>query len=154
MKRLGVAGLISIFALYLIMSPTLAGLQWCPRDPIVSLNGHEVQIWVSIPEEYQAAVTGPVEVLVAVPKGVHSEVVFTDEGFNGHGETVEFRERGKIRSGMMKVDVKVRVPYDQSLVEGGNLPIRLQIVLPDGEVIEVEDHDGKAKAEFSIPAIP
>jgi hypothetical protein len=152
MKRLGIAGVLSIVAVLLVVSPALGGLQWCPRDPIVALNGQDVQIWVSIPEVYQDAVTGPIDVQVASPHGVTQEVVFTDEGFNGYGETVEFVQRGVVQSDEMNVSLRVDVPYDRSMVEDGNLPVLLTVVLPDGSVIELEDERGTAKTSFRMPA--
>ncbi len=152
MKRLGIAGVFSVVALLLVASPVMGGLQWCPRDPIVALNGQHVQIWVSIPEQYQSAVTGPIAVQVATPHGVSQEVVFTDDGFNGFGETVDFVESGRIQGDQMNVGVRIRVPYDRGMVEGGNLPVLLTIILPDGSVIELEDERGTAQTRFSMPA--
>ena len=90
MRRYGIAAAITAVMLVLVSGPAAAGWQWCPKDPIFALNGQEVQIWVSIPEHYESAVTGPVEVDVFTPRGVSQEVLFTDEGFNGFGETVAF----------------------------------------------------------------
>ncbi len=154
MRRYGIVAAFSAILLVLVASPVGAGLQWCPRDPIVALNGQEVQIWVSIPEQYQTAVTGPVEVDIRTPRGVEQEVVFTDEGFNGHGEVVEFFERGRLNGDEMDVDVRIRVPYDRSMVDRGNLAVRLTVILPDGEVIELEDDRGTARTSFTIPAHP
>lgn len=153
MRRYGIMAAFTAVLLVLVSSPVGAGLQWCPRDPIVALNGQEVQIWVAIPEQYQTAVTGPVEVDIRTPHGVEQEVIFTDEGFNGHGEVVEFYERGRLGD-EMDVQVRIRVPYDRSMVERGNLDVLLTIVLPDGEVIEVQDDRGRARMDFTIPAHP
>ena len=152
MRRFGIAASFAAVILLLVSSPAGAGLQWCPRDPIVALNGQNVQIWVSIPNQYQTAVTGPVDVTVTTPKGVDREVVFTDEGFNGHGETVTFREKGKIRGDEIDVSVKIRVPYDRSMVEGGDLAVLLTVILPDGSVIELQDDKGRAGTSFTIPS--
>ena len=149
-------GLMAAFTavLVLVANPVAAGWQWCPRDPIVALNGQEVQIWVSIPEQYQTAVTGPIQVDIRTPRGVEQEVLFTDEGFNGFGEEVTFYERGRLDGAEMDVDVRVRVPYDRSMVERGNLPVLLTVILPDGSVIELEDDRGMARTDFTIPAHP
>jgi hypothetical protein len=152
MKRLVFAGLFPVFALLILVAPVASGLQWCPKDPIVSLNGQAVQIWVAIPEGYQPVVTGAIDVVVASPAGVEREVLFTDEGFNGYGETVEFVDAGTFQGDAMPVSVDVNVPYDASQLSDGNLPVRLTIVLPDDSVIEVEDEFGAASASFTIPA--
>lgn len=154
MRRYGITAAFIAVLLLLVSSPVAAGLQWCPRDPIVALNDQEVQIWVSIPEQYQTAVTGPIQVDVRTPYGVEQEVIFTDEGFNGFGEEVEFFERGRIRGDEMDVQVRIRVPYDRSMVEDGNLPVLLTVILPDGSVIELEDDRGTAETDFTMPVNP
>lgn len=154
MRRFQIAVVFSAVLLILVASPASAGLQWCPRDPIISLNGQEVQIWVSIPEQYQTAVTGPIAVDVATPRGVNREVLFTDEGFNGHGETVAFHDRGPVDGDEMDVRLQINVPYDHLMVERGDLPVLLTVILPDGSVIELQDDHGRAKMDFTIPAHP
>jgi hypothetical protein len=154
MRRFAISAAFTAVLLVFVSSPVAAGLQWCPRDPIISLNGQEVQIWVAIPEQYQTAVTGPIRVDVRTPGGVRQAVLFTDEGFNGFGEQVTFFERGQLRGNTMSVAVRVLVPYDRSLIDNRDLPILLTVVLPDGSVVEVEDGQGIAKVEFEIPAHP
>jgi hypothetical protein len=154
MRRFISALIPSIVLIVLLAAPAGAGLTWCPRDPIVSLNGQVVQIWVAIPEDYQTAVTGPIEVQLTTPRGVSQEVLFTDEGFNGFGETVDFRERGRLRGDEMNVGLRVRVPYDARMVEGRDLPVLLTVILPDGSTLELEGKRGRAGMEFTIPAHP
>ena len=154
MRRYGIAAVITTVMLVLVSGPAAAGWQWCPKDPIIALNGQEVQIWVSIPAQYENAVTGPVEVDVFIPRGVTQEVLFTDEGFNGFGETVAFYERGQLRGDQMDVNLRIYVPYDRSMVERGNLPVLLTVILPDGSVIELQDGYGRARTGFMIPAHP
>ena len=72
------------------IAPAGAGRYWCRADPIIAFNGTPVQVWVEMPEEYQYLVNGPIRFEVTTPGWVESEVLFTDEGFNGYGETIEF----------------------------------------------------------------
>lgn len=152
MKRFGIASVFSVFALLVLVGPVFSGLQWCPKDPIVALNGQQVQIWVAIPEGYEPVVTGPINVVVSSPAGVEREVLFTDDGFNGFGETVSFVDAGQIVGDEMPVGVDVNVPYDASQLSDGNLPVLVTVVLPDGSVVEVQDEFGAASASFTIPA--
>jgi hypothetical protein len=154
MRRFISALVPPIVLFVLVAAPAGAGLQWCPRDPIVSLSGQTIQIWVAIPEDDQAAVTGPIEVQITTPRGVSQEVLFTDEGFNGFGETVEFRERGRLRDDEMNVGLRVRVPYDPRMVEGRDLPVLLTVILPDGGTLELEGNRGRAGMDFAIPVRP
>lgn len=154
MRRCGIVAIFATVMFVLVTGPVGAGLQWCPRDPIIALNGQEVQIWVSIPEGDQDAVTGPIDVDVMTPAGVTRDVLFTDEGFNGYGEVVSFHERGKLRGDEMDVQLRVRVPYDRRMVEDANLPVLLTVILPDGSVVELQDEHGRASTGFTIPAQP
>ena len=85
-----VAGVFGVLALFLIASPASAGWMWCAKDPVIRLDGTSVQILVAVPQNLQSAVTGPIQVVVSVPPGVATELVSTDTGFNGFGETVRF----------------------------------------------------------------
>lgn len=81
--------LVTLFA----ASPTLAGRNWCRRDPLFVISGPtQVNVEVAVPEGKQSEVNGPVEVTLYVPRRVIAEVVFTDEGFNGFGEVVQVVE--------------------------------------------------------------
>jgi hypothetical protein len=154
MRRFSIIAVFATIALFLTISPTGAGIQWCPRDPIVALNGQEVQIWVSIPNEYQSAVTGPVDVEIWTPRGVEQEVLFTDDGFNGYGETVSFKERDSLSGDAMGVEVRIKIPYDLKAVEDGDLAVLVTVILPDGSVVELEEDFGKATVSFTIPYQP
>src|SRR5690606_41589166 len=65
------------------------------------------------------------------PAGVERELLFTDDGFNGFGETVSFVDAGQIVGDEMPVGVDVNVPYDASQLSDGNLPVLVTDVLPD-----------------------
>ena len=54
----------------------------------------------------------------------------------------------------MDVNLRISVPYDRSMVDRGNLPVLLTVILPDGSVIELQDGYGRAGTDFTIPAHP
>ena len=110
-RRWLVSGVIPILALLVLGGGVLAG-GWCRADPIVELEGEEVQIWVAIPDQHQSKVNGPIDVEIAVPDGVSTEVTFLDAGFNGHGETVTFVEGGKGRPDKFEAHISVSIPLD------------------------------------------
>jgi len=70
MRRLIWSTLLGVLTLLVIATPALAGKIWCARDPMVSLNGNDVQIWVATPAEYQSYVTGPIDFDILTPKRV------------------------------------------------------------------------------------
>ncbi len=135
-------------------APALAGRGWCRADPIVSFDGSEVQIWVEMPAEYEAYVNGPIEVTMRHPKGVETEVLFTDSGFNGYGEVVNFKKNGWGNSACVNcaeasadafpVDFEASVSLDaKSLkkdlgVKAKDVPLRLAIVDSTGQEYMVE----------------
>ncbi len=57
-----------------------AGLAWCASDPIISVNGQEISIWVNVPVERVGDVEEAV-VEIHVPKNVDAKVVFVDQTF-------------------------------------------------------------------------
>lgn len=143
MRKLLAAVMTGFIALFILAIPAAAGRQWCAKDPIVALNGHEVQILVAVPEEMQPAVTGPIHVFVVTHADVMQELIFTDSGFNGFGETVEFATRpgrGDIdEDDSFNARIRVSIQVDTSLLSmldnvgnGDTVPIQVTIIM-DGE---------------------
>jgi hypothetical protein len=134
MTRFARSLLLVLVAFTLAATPAMAGRAWCARDPIVRINGAEVQVWVAIPADVEPLVNGPIEMLVKSPAGATREIVFTDEGFNGHGEVVTFRDspQAVADNGTFTVNIRVIVPVDQAelvAVTGRKkLPVRLTII--------------------------
>jgi hypothetical protein len=141
----------SVFVLVAVMmaaAPTAAGRMWCRADPIISFNGTNVQVWVELPSEYEYLVNGPILFEVTTPKGVASEVLFTDAGFNGFGEEVRFdtkwgRGTDAQPYGAFAVEFRVSVPLDEQQLQkdfgqvGASVPVRLRIVAADGSEMVV-----------------
>ena len=131
MRRLVTALLLQVLVLALLVAPAQAGVKWCDDDPIVRLNGTLVQILVAVPEEYVPLVNGKVSVEIQTPKGTKREVVYTEDGFNGYGETVSFSDLKGARSswGKIPVQVIVRVPVNRStLADGEDVPVRVRVI--------------------------
>lgn len=128
--------LAGLMAALVISLPTLAGVGWCRADPIVRLNGADVQIWVAIPEQYKPLVDGPIKVTVKTPAGVTREVVLLDSGFNGHGEVVTFEDKlvGSVgQDGSFDIKVRVRVPMNLAGLPLGTLiPVEVETITEDG----------------------
>lgn len=118
-RRILVALTMMALAVAVSSTPALAGRKWCAKDPIVSLNGVPVQIWIAVPEQYVPAINGPVTIVVKTPAEVDRDVVFTDAGFNGHGELVEF---GRLpgaqvaKDGSFMARISATVPVDTTML--------------------------------------
>jgi hypothetical protein len=134
----------------------MAGKIWCAKDPIVRLNGQDVQIWVAIPEEYVPYVNGAVRVNILTPNDVTREVIFLDEGFNGYGEEVRFGDlaAGVAEDGSFPAQVRVKVPLDKHAlgrqVKRKDVPLQLTINLPDGTSQVVEMTNDGTWIEFTV----
>jgi hypothetical protein len=92
MYRFTSAVLIGILAILTIATTASAARVWCARDPIVTLNGVTYQLIVSVPEENVPQVDGELLFEIYSPKGTDRQLIFMDEGFNGYGEKVDFKE--------------------------------------------------------------
>lgn len=110
------ASLVALLAIVLLASAPLASasIRWCKTDPIVEIDGREVNIFVFGERALKERATGPTEVTVTVPPHVQADLVSTDDGFNGHGERVTF-ETSKwlhVTPDGVQIQVAVRVPAD------------------------------------------
>jgi hypothetical protein len=146
----------ALVTLVLLIAPVSAGREWCARDPIVSLNGTQVQILVAVPEEYVSAVAGAIDVRVAVPSGVIAEVTFLDAGFNEYGEAVSFQRRGgQVASdGTFDAGIRVSLPVDQRALRALNLPngpipVQVTIITNDQSTV-VEGSSSGIQAEVTV----
>jgi hypothetical protein len=99
---------VLIVAVVLLASSTeaMAGRKWCKRDPVFLVAGTRVSVEVAVPWEDQDRVNGAVAVVLYVPKGVAASLVFTDEGFGGHGEVASVVVSDRLRA--TKTNVQIR----------------------------------------------
>lgn len=141
MRRLACSLVFSIVLLLVAIAPAGAwGVTWCRVDPIVNLNGTHVSILVAVPEEYARYVNGPIEVYVRAPVEVTRELVMTDAGFNGYGETVVFRNNdGMVNAeGVFTISIRVRVPIDYvALGDNSGVPVELTVDPGSGQDVRV-----------------
>jgi hypothetical protein len=170
MKRLTGSVTLALVALVLLVAPASAGREWCAKDPVVSLNGTVVQILVAVPKEYVPAVNGAIDVRIATPSGVASEVVFLDAGFYGYGETVSFQQSGSsvAADGTFDAGIRARVPVNQRTLRqlglpNGPIPVQVTVVtngeltwtgdLPvvvDGKTTVVEGSSNNTQVTVSV----
>jgi hypothetical protein len=136
-RQLLAALVCGLLATLVLTMPTFAGVSWCRADPIVRIHGHEIQMWVGVPEGYEQHVTGPISFKIETPPGIERKVIFTDAGFNGHGETVTWGDTW----GQVKLTVKV--PMNQAAIGAGTqVPVELTIKSPWGTHVMYGVHTG------------
>jgi hypothetical protein len=120
-----------VVAVLICASPRVsAGIAWCKTDPIVAVGDESVNIYVSAPETILGAATGPTDVVVYVPVGSATEVLFTDPGF-GYGETVTIVESNRLRAGGNGTQIIVAVTVPAS----ASLPVLVEIVPQSAGVV-------------------
>lgn len=121
MKKMSVT-IVLLLALMLGSTVVYAAFNWCPDDPVLLIDGAEVNVIIEVPDGSQGLVSGPVEVKVHVPSGAVFDVIAFGNSF-GHGpEIVEFIPDGE--PGEVKVEALV------SATE--RIPVRVTIVTPGG----------------------
>jgi hypothetical protein len=103
---------------------------WCRSDPFILIEGVVVDIFCTAPLSALLHVTGPTEIVVAVPVGVSPELVLAGVGF-GRGELVRFEERHRLQQSAegLEVEVEVYVPASSELPIGVELARNLVGIL-------------------------
>lgn len=156
MKRLAVTVLIQCLAIIALILPADAAVKWCKSDPIVRLDGTQVQILVAIPEDYQSLVNGPIAVEVSTPKSVDRELILTDAGFNGFGEVVHFTDLFSLSSiiqinNTFTMRIRVQVPIDRSsLAETDVIPVEVTVIPDNASAVVVYGTADGTTAELPI----
>jgi hypothetical protein len=110
-----------------------AGVDYCQNDPILMVGPAKVTILVGVDNSRLQDVTGPIQVVVTVPKGAPTQVIFVSQW--PLAEVVSVVESAKDvynPIGTNSVSTKVYVPG-----RGGSIPIQTQIFSTHGKSIVV-----------------
>jgi hypothetical protein len=91
-----------------VSAPASAGFGWCRSDPVVLIDGHIADIFVTGPLTAPLQVTGPNEIVITTPPDVDSYLVLSTLGF-GRGEIVRFETSPSLKRTASGVEVKVAV---------------------------------------------
>jgi len=149
--RIMLTGGVWLLAALLLSAGTAAGgVVWCKADPIVRIDGLDVQLWVAIPESYVPYVNGPIKMHIRTPRWVQERrVLMTDTGFNGYGERVRWgyfteAKRTSIKTteaganlATIPIEVTVTVPFDQPRLRAAfgyqpEVPLQLEVIQAHG----------------------
>ncbi|CAA9380825.1 MAG: hypothetical protein AVDCRST_MAG93-9160 [uncultured Chloroflexia bacterium] len=115
-----------------------AGVTWCRADPVVSLNGTLVDVWVEIPLEYVHLVNGPVTYDIHTHSSVRRALILNDLGFNVRGSRVRFADHEDliVEDRQFETTFSVHVPVNTSrLAPGEKIPARLSILVVLGDQV-------------------
>jgi len=137
--------LLAALAFLVVAAPVDAGRRWCQKDPIFSIAGTSVPLYVSVYDDQQSHVTGPIAVTLSVPAGVSIVVTYVDGGFNGYGETITVvtNSRLKVTSKGPQTQFQVSVPADISM------PLLVTVAPASGRSISVT---GKTNTVIAVNA--
>jgi hypothetical protein len=139
-RKMFLATTLGLLAVLMLAAPAMAGRTWCARDPIVRVNGHDIQLWVAVPTEYVPLVSGPIDIEILTAKPVDAETLYLDEGFNGYGETVKFGSlrKGKTYSdGSFDIQLNVKVPISDRRIK--KVPLQLTFTIGGAAVTSSGD---------------
>ncbi len=82
-RSLGLGLIVAVVALLALVGrpgDAKAGLAWCASDPIISVNGQDIQIWVNVPSENLAEVR-VASVEIHVPRNADARLVLVDQTY-------------------------------------------------------------------------
>lgn len=140
--------LLVLVGLSVVLAPVAeAGRQWCRSDPVVTIDNHIADIFVSAPLTAPLKVTGPNRIVVLVPEGVPAALVASTIGF-GLGEEVSFRESRELRKTRNGTEIAVRV-YVPATV---NMPITVEFALDVVGVLAPKLKEGTANTWVTLRA--
>jgi hypothetical protein len=106
----------ALTAVVILIAPASAGRAWCRADPIVIIGKDIVDIQVSSSLEMYKSATGPIEMVVTVPRGTKAQVLLQDFGF-GKGYNIKVVEGDNVPAGA-RASVAILAP-----AANGSLPV-------------------------------
>jgi hypothetical protein len=122
----------------------LAGRSWCRADPHISVGGRTANITLGYDASQPNTSTGPIQLIVTVPKGKATAILAQDPGF-GYGWQVTFQESSKlpVTPGPTSVQLSVYVPAATNMA--------LQLVSdPDCSPCPTSTKTGTANTWFTL----
>jgi hypothetical protein len=125
---------------------------WCRSDPVVKINGHNANLYVSayvrdmrLARKLALAAT---ELIITVPRGVDVRDLAHDRGF-GHGYLVHVVQTDELLASSLVVPVRVeaRVPMRRD-----DVPIKVQFVPRRRGFLKSGEGRGRANAWIAFDA--
>jgi hypothetical protein len=110
--------LLPLLALMLLLSTqgASAARGWCLADPHISVGGRTSNITVGYDASYANTTTGPIQLIVTVPKGKTVQILQQDPGFGyGWQITVQVSSKLPVTPGPTSVQLSVYVPAATAL---------------------------------------
>lgn len=124
MRRFAVGALLALLSLSMVAAPATpaaAGFGWCRSDPIVLIDGHIADIFLTAPLTAPLKVTGPNQFVITTPEGVDAHLILALIGF-GRGEVVRFETSPELQrqaNGQIEIEIAAYVPARDSSMPVG-----------------------------------
>ena len=123
-----------------------AGLSWCASDPIIRVNGQDIQIWVNVPSENLDQVK-LAQIEFHVPSNADARIVLVDQTF--------FPEKAVIKkdlpawNGKDDLLVEVKIHIDTRGDDGPAFPIGAEVI----DAVGTTWHDGSSAQDLAFTAV-
>ncbi len=136
---------IALVSLFGRAGDAKAGFSWCADDPIIQVNGQDIQVWVNVPSDNLSQVQNA-RVEFHVPANVNPKIVLVDQTF--FPETVEIVKDLPNWSGKDGLVLQVKIHID-TIGDGPAFPIGAQVIDAAGTTW----HDGSSDQDLSFTAV-
>ncbi len=146
---LGLGLLVAAVALLSLFGRTgnaKAGFAWCADDPIISINGQEIQVWVNVPSDNLDQVRAA-RIEFHVPRNADARIVLVDQTF--FPEKVAIKKDLPAWDGTSNLEVKVTIQVDTRVDGGPGFPIRAQVI----DAMGATWHDGFSDQGLAFTAV-
>jgi hypothetical protein len=107
-RKLFRSSIIGAAALLTGIRSMRAARGWCRSDPLITIDGYLADIFSTAPLTALLKVSGPTEIVVSVPVGVPTAMLFAGPGF-GRGEKIRFEQLDKLQQTASSIPVTVAV---------------------------------------------
>lgn len=106
-----------------------AGRTWCKMDPLFDIGGSLFDVTISSDIAMLTSSTGPVHIVLTVPKGLPVKTILQDAGF-GDGYEITVRESSRFRLGNDRIYLRVAVTTS---ADDADLPVVVGLASFDGK---------------------
>jgi hypothetical protein len=94
---------------------------WCLADPLIMVDGHLADVFVSSDPAMLLKASGPIEMVITIPTGSKGVVILTDLGFL-KGYKISFKHSSSLKKTRSHTQVQVSV-YAPN--KGAKLPVKV-----------------------------
>jgi hypothetical protein len=148
-RSLGLGLIVAAIALLSLFGRTgdaKAGFAWCADDPIISVNGQNIQIWVNVPFEDRDQVK-VAHIEFHVPSNADARIVLVDQTFVP--EKAVIKKDLPAWNGKGDLLVKVKIHIDTRGDHGPDFPIRAEVI----DAVGTTWYDGSSDQDLAFTAV-